>query len=160
LSPLLRSIQKTQCFVFCYDPVEKRPISVSTIDQDNVSAQVVLRQDVWNVVLCKRRHVPDITILWQVPWVIMAAAATSSAIWERLACIDVETSWILSSFLAILGRPVCPPSSKLSLTCAKCLYHLNAALQPKTCSYYACLIIGNVSLVGLPNFWQKLTFSC
>jgi hypothetical protein len=41
---------------------------------------------------------------------------------------------------------------------AKSLCHLNTALQPNA-SPYACLIMWNVLLVDLPNFWQNLTFS-
>jgi hypothetical protein len=39
---------------------------------------------------------------------------------------------------------------------AKPLCHLNTALRPKA-SPYACLIMWNVSLADLPNFWQNLT---
>jgi hypothetical protein len=41
---------------------------------------------------------------------------------------------------------------------AKPLCHLNTALQPNA-SWYACLIMWNVSLADLPNFRQNLTFS-
>jgi hypothetical protein len=39
------------------------------------------------------------------------------------------------------------------------LCHLNTALWPKASLPYACLIICNISLADLPNFWQNLTFS-
>jgi hypothetical protein len=42
----------------------------------------------------------------------------------------------------------------------KPLCHLNTALWPKASLPYACLIISNVSLADLHNFWQNLTFSC
>jgi hypothetical protein len=35
-------------------------------------------------------------ILWQVPWLIPAAAAILSTVWEQLAHTNVATSWILS----------------------------------------------------------------
>jgi hypothetical protein len=50
-------------------------------------------------------------------------------------------------------------SSKLSLPCAKRFCHLSTALRPKASSQYACLIMWNVSLADLPNFWQNLLFS-
>jgi hypothetical protein len=77
-----------------------------------------------------------------------------------LACTSIVTSWILSSILAILGWPVCSSSSKLSLTYSKWLFHLNTILRPEPSSLYTCLIIWNILLTDLPNFWQKLTFSC
>jgi hypothetical protein len=75
-----------------------------------------------------------------------------------LARNNVATSWALSSVLTVLGRPVCSSSSKLSLPCEKHLCHLNTVLWPKASLPYACLIIWNVSLVDLPNFWKNLKF--
>jgi hypothetical protein len=53
--------RKHHYFVSCYDPVEKRPIFVSTIDQVTANAHaivtLVLCQDVWNTVLGNTRHV-------------------------------------------------------------------------------------------------------
>jgi hypothetical protein len=43
-------------------------------------------------------------ILWQVPWLIPAAAAISSTILEWLAHTNFATSWILSSVLSVLGQ--------------------------------------------------------
>jgi hypothetical protein len=96
-------------------------------------------------------------ILWQVPWLI-PDAAISSTVWERLARTNVAIYWILSSVLTVLGRQVCSLSSKLSLSCAKCLCHLNTALWPKVSWLYTCLIIWNVSLADFSKFCQNLTF--
>jgi hypothetical protein len=52
MSLQLRIIHKTPCFVSWYDPIENRPIFVTTIDQVTTSAHeiltLVLRQDAWN----------------------------------------------------------------------------------------------------------------
>jgi hypothetical protein len=56
---------------------------------------LVLHQDAWNPVLGNTRHVQVISrILWQVPWLIPAAAVLS-AILEWLVRTNVATSWIL-----------------------------------------------------------------
>jgi hypothetical protein len=119
------------------------------------SPQMLVWSSRWSCVrthgtlLGNTRHVQIIRQnFWQVPWLILAAAAAaviSSTIWEQLACTSVATSWILSSVLTVHGGPVCS-SSKLSLPCEKHLCHLNTALWPKTSLLYACLIIWNVFL--------------
>jgi hypothetical protein len=76
-------------------------------------------------------------MLWQVPWLIPAAAAMMSpSVWKWLTCTDAAASWILSSVLTVLSGPVCS-SSKLSLPCAKCLCHLYTVLWPKASLLYA-----------------------
>jgi hypothetical protein len=90
LSLLLCIVQKTQRFISYYDPVEKCPIFVSTIHQVTASTCAILM-----LVLCQ--------ILWQGPWLIPAAAVTSSNIWEQLSLTNIATSWLLSSVLTILG---------------------------------------------------------
>jgi hypothetical protein len=65
---------------------------------------LVLHQDTWNNVLDNTRHVQVVRILWQVSWLILAAAAmTSCTIWEWLAYTNIAASWILSSVLTVLG---------------------------------------------------------
>jgi hypothetical protein len=55
MSLQLRIVKKTPGFFSCYNPVEKRPIFVSTIGHVTANAHVivtlVLRQDAWNTVL-------------------------------------------------------------------------------------------------------------
>jgi hypothetical protein len=50
--------------------------------------------------------------LWQVSWLIPAAAAAiSSTIWEQLPCTNIATSWILNSVLTgmlIIFQTLCP----------------------------------------------------
>jgi hypothetical protein len=65
----------------------------------------------------------------------------STTVWEQLTRISIATSWILNSFLVVLGQPVCSSYSQLSLPCAKRLCHLNTAVLPKASSPYYCLII-------------------
>jgi hypothetical protein len=91
-------------------------------------------QEVWNVVLSNMRHIRSSDrILCQVPRLspAAAAAATSSIIWEQLAHTNIETSWVLSPVLTILGWLVCSSSSRLSHPCAICSCHLNTTLQHK-----------------------------
>jgi hypothetical protein len=61
LSLQLWIIQKTSCFVSSYDPIEKRPIIVSTIDQVTADAHAVVtlvsHKDAWNTVLGDMRHI-------------------------------------------------------------------------------------------------------
>jgi hypothetical protein len=83
-------------------------------------------------VLGNMRYFQVIRILWQVPWLIPAAAITST-IWERLA----RTNFLDLEF-----------SSDHS-----------TALRPKASSLYTCLVIWTNSLADLPNIWQNLTFA-
>jgi hypothetical protein len=57
----LSIIQKTPCFVSCYDLVEKRPIFVRTVNQVTAGAHVIvtlaLCQDTWNTMLGIIGHV-------------------------------------------------------------------------------------------------------
>jgi hypothetical protein len=90
---------------------------------------LVLRQEAWDVVLGNRRQVQVIRQNF-----VTNAMASPCCCWNfmhRLGEVrthHIATSWILSSVLIILGQPVCSPSYKLSLPCAKCLCHLNITL--------------------------------
>jgi hypothetical protein len=61
----IADLQKTPCLVSCYDPVAKRPVFVSTIDQVTASAQaivtLVLCQYGRSTLLGNTRHVQVIT---------------------------------------------------------------------------------------------------
>jgi hypothetical protein len=124
----IAALQKTPCFVSCHDPVEKRPVFVSTIDQVTASARGLL-QCAWSTVLRNMRCVQVMrqNFLWQVTRLISAAAVAT--VGERLARSNVATSRILSSVPTALGQLACSTSSKLSLTCAKCLCRFNTALH-------------------------------
>jgi hypothetical protein len=97
-------------------------------------------------------------MLWQVPWLIPAATATSCTVWERLVSTNVATSWILSSVLAVL-------TDRYALHLPNCLSPVQndcateTALRPKASAPYAPLIVWNFSLADMPNIWQNLTFS-
>jgi hypothetical protein len=89
---------------------------------------LVLRQDARNTVLGNTKHV-------QVTRQNSVASTTANPCCcdfiYRMAGTNTATSWVLSSVLTVLGRPVCSSSSKLSLPCAKGLRRLNTALRPK-----------------------------
>jgi hypothetical protein len=132
-------------FVSCYDPVEKRPIFVSTIDQVTANAlaivTMVLCQDAWNTVLGNTRRVQ--VIRQKSVASTMANPCCCYDFIYRLGAVDTHQ---LCNFLDLefgsdrSGRPVCSLSSKRSLPCAKCLCHLYIALRAKASSPYACLI--------------------
>jgi hypothetical protein len=84
---------------------------------------------------------PD-RIMWQVPWLIPAAAADaiSSTVWQRSARTNVATSWILSSVLTDLGRPVCSSSSKPSLPCECCRSCLHGRFYSLARIHGKCLL--------------------
>jgi hypothetical protein len=111
LSLQLWIIQKTQCFLFCYDLVEKRPTSVSTINQATASGHaiviLVLRQDTWNTVLGTMRHAQVIRQNFVSSTMANPCCRCDFIyIWEQLACTYVAASWILSSVLTVLGQLV------------------------------------------------------
>jgi hypothetical protein len=138
---LLRILQKT-CFVSCYDPVEIVP---SLSAQSIRSRQTPKRSSSWTCVrtrgtLCWVTRVfrSSDRILWQVPWLIPASAAVSSTVWERWGT-NVAISYILSSVLTVLGRPIYS-SSKLSLACVKRLYHLRHSTTVQ--GFFAIRLLG------------------
>jgi hypothetical protein len=98
---------------------------------------LVLHQDTWNTVLCNMRRVTSSTI----------------SKWLAHNSLDLEfssgRSW-LAGMLIIF---------QLSFPCVKRLCQFNTALWPKGASPNAYLIIWNVLLVNLPNFWQKVAIS-
>jgi hypothetical protein len=122
------SSPKIVAFVSCYDPVEKRPISVSTVDQVTANAHaivtLVLRQDAWNSLLGNTWYVQDIRQKF------VAGTKANPCCWDfiyrlgavgthkRCNCLDLEFSSYRSWPAGMLII------SKLSLLCAKPSCHL------------------------------------
>jgi hypothetical protein len=154
LSLQLQIIQKTPCFISCYDPVEKYPIFVSTISQVTASAHsivtLVLCQDPWNTVLGNTRHVQ---VIRQIS--VASTIANPCCCCDFIYCLEAVGTHQRCNFLDPgfssnhSCRPVCSSSSKLSLQCVKIVCHLNTALRPRAFSLYACVIIWNVLVANM-----------
>jgi hypothetical protein len=109
-------VQKTPCFISCYDPIEKRLIFLSTVLSGHCKCSCdhhvgLVWGHIEHCALCIMRHVE---IIRQNS--VASTMTNPSTIWEWLAHTNIAVSWIVRSVLAILSQPLYSESSKFTLS--------------------------------------------
>jgi hypothetical protein len=143
--PIVTSVAdctETACFISCRDPVEKRLIFVSTINQVTANAHaivtLVLCQDAWNTVLGNMKHVQVISQNFVASTMANACCCCNFiyclggvGMYKCCNFLDLEfssdRSWLIG--ILIIFQTLSP------------LCKMFVPLQPKASSPYACLII-------------------
>jgi hypothetical protein len=133
--------QKTPCFVSCYDPLEKRPIFVSTVNRVTASAHaiimLVLDQDARSTVLGNMRHVQ--VIRQNVKTSTMASCCSIFIYSLGAVGMHQHSNFLDCEFSSDHSWPIGMLIFQTVFPCAKHLCHLNTELWPKASLPYTYL---------------------